>query len=88
MIFSVTAQTLTPIGKMAELNATYGVYSTLIKTRSEEDAIRRAIEEIATDYEDDAEYKAYTKTDPPCVSILNHEGHIVNHYWGFRSHEV
>lgn len=87
MIYSITAQTLTPIGDISMLNATCGVYHSLERAASERSAIETAMERIADTYKD-GKLTAVKNYDVHTVTVLDDEAHIVNHYWGFKGHEV
>lgn len=88
MIYSITAQTLTPIGDISMLNATCGVYHQLVRAASERSAIETAMEKIAGTYKDSTVGKAVCNYDAQTVTVLDESAHIINHYWGFKGHEV
>lgn len=88
MLYSITSQTLTPIGDISKLDATYGIFHVLVQAPSERKAIEKAVEAIVDSYKDDEDVEAIASYTTPCVSVLDEEGHIVNHYWGFKGHEI
>jgi hypothetical protein len=88
MIYSITAQSLTPIGDLSKLNATCGVFHQLVRAASERSAIETAMETIAGYYTDSNEGKAICNYDVHTVTVMDESAHIINHYWGFKGHEV
>lgn len=88
MIYSITAQCLTPIGDIAMLNATCGVYHQLVRAASERSAVETALETIAGKYRDSNGQRPIINYDQHTLTILDDQAHIVNYYWGFRGHEI
>ena len=88
MIYSITAQCLTPIGDISMLNATCGIFQMLIRAESERSAIDKACAKIASDHMERPDETPVINRDAKTVTILDGNAHIVNYYWGFKGHEV
>lgn len=87
-LYSVTAHCLTPINSDQDITISAGTASLLIKADSEQDAIGHAMKAIAAAYEEDKELSAIISDKAGTVCIMDDNGHIVNHFWNFRSHRI
>lgn len=83
-VYCVTCQCLTPIGDLSEITRATGIHTEIISADSEQQAHRISKEGIAERFRD----QGTVKISGDAVGILDANGHIVNYFWGFRSHRI
>lgn len=87
-LYAITAQCLTPLGVVNEINRATGIYQQLVDADSLQDAIHAAMQTIALPYRNSRDIAAVLNYDKMTITIMDEKAHIVNYYWGFKGHRA
>ena len=83
-IYCVTCQCLTPLGMDSEITQATGIHMEIIRADSEQQAIRICQEGLEARFKGEGDARIRGQS----VGVLDEAGHIVNYFWGFRSHRI
>lgn len=87
--YCITADNLTGEIPQGAIIQQSGIAITIQIAESEKEAVRMMQHSIRSCYElSDDELKGIVDEMNGVVTIMDESGHIVNHFWNFRSHRV